>query len=50
MKVTTKEIELLAVLLARAGLTDIEVMWANDVLNKLRALVAQPPEDEPEES
>jgi len=39
--VTLQEIELLASLLARAGVNQIEAMFANNVLNKLRALIEE---------
>lgn len=42
--ITREEVELLATLLARAGVTQIEALWANNVLNQLRVLasVSQP--------
>ena len=42
MKLTIQEVELLAMLLGRAGVTPIETMWANMVLNKLRAIATPP--------
>lgn len=36
--ITPAEVEMLAALLARAGVTPIEAAWANGMLNKLRAL------------
>jgi len=41
MKLTLQEVELLATLLQRAGVTPIEAMWANMVLNKIRQLVVE---------
>jgi len=38
--VTLQEIELLASLLQRAGVNQIEALFANDVMDRLRALVA----------
>jgi len=38
--VTKKEIEMLAGLLSRAGVTPVEAAWANRVLDELRKLVA----------
>lgn len=34
--ITLQEVELLAALLARAGVTEIEAIWANTTLNRLR--------------
>ena len=39
--ITMTEVELLAGLLQRAGVTPIETLWANMVLSKLRSLAAQ---------
>ena len=39
--ITLHEVELLAALLARAGVTEIEAMWANVVLGKLRKLAIE---------
>lgn len=39
--VTLQEIELLAGLLARAGVTQIEAIWANMILERLRALAIE---------
>ena len=36
--ITPAEVEMLATLLARAGVTPIEATWANNMLNKLRVL------------
>lgn len=41
MKLTPHEIDLLAMLLARAGVTEIEALWANALLNKLRAIASE---------
>ena len=38
MMVTLQELEMLASLLARAGVTNIEAAWANDALNRLRQM------------
>ena len=35
---TAQEVEMLAALLARAGFNKYEVIWANNVLARLRAL------------
>ncbi len=35
---TVQEVELLAGILARAGVTQIEAIWVNGVLNRLREL------------
>ena len=43
--VTPQEIELLAGILQRAGVTQIEAIWLNDLLIRLRALVSAPPTD-----
>jgi len=44
---TIQEIEMLAVLLARAGVNQFEAAWANSVLDRMRALAVEP---EPVES
>jgi len=44
--ITLKEIELLASLLSRAGVTQIEAIWANMILEKLRAMVQDKKEKE----
>ena len=41
------EIELLATILQRAGVNQVEAAWVNGLLNKLR-LIAQEEESEPE--
>lgn len=48
--VTIVEIELLAGLLARAGVTQIEAIWCNTVLERLRNLIVieQGKQDPPE--
>jgi len=50
MKLTLHEIELLAQLLARAGVTEIEAIWANALLAKLRVIVREKDEDETEDA
>lgn len=39
--VTTKEVELLAEILQRAGVTHIEALFLNDVLARLRTMAAE---------
>jgi len=39
--ITLQEIELLASLLARAGINPVEAAWANAFLNKLRGIAAE---------
>lgn len=46
MSITKTEIELLASLLTRAGMTQIETIWANSVLDRLRVIVAGPTQQE----
>lgn len=47
MMVTPQEIELLATILQRAGVTQIEAIWLNDLIDRLRVLVSpSPPTDE----
>lgn len=38
--ITRDEVELLAALLARAGVNQYEAAWANAIMNRLRALAA----------
>jgi len=40
--ITLQEVELLAMLLARAGVNQIEAVWANEFLNRLRELARRP--------
>lgn len=40
MEVTLEEVELLANLLTRAGVNPYEAQWANNVMNKMRAIAA----------
>ena len=42
--VTPQELELLAAILQRAGVSQIEALFLNDVLARLRAMVNTPPE------
>ena len=39
--ITKEDINLLAELVQRAGMTRIEVIWANATLNKMRAMVLE---------
>lgn len=41
MTITSQEIELLAQILQRAGVTQIEASWCNALLSRLRILVAE---------
>ena len=41
VKITPKEVEMLARLMARAGVNEYEAAWTNSVLDKLRALAAE---------
>lgn len=44
---TAQEVEMLANLLSRAGVNKFEVIWANGVMDRLRAL-AEANKEEPE--
>jgi len=50
VNITLHEIDLLAQLLARAGVTEIEAIWANALLAKLRVIVREKDEDETEDA
>lgn len=39
--ITVQEVEMLAGLLQRAGVTQIEAAWANSIMDRLRAEVAK---------
>jgi hypothetical protein len=39
--ITKEEVDNLAYLLSRAGVNPVEVMWANAMLDRLRALAAE---------
>ena len=46
-KLAIQEVELLATILQRAGVNQVEAAWVNAMLNKLR-LIAKEEESEPE--
>lgn len=49
MTITPQEIELLAQILQRAGVTQIEAMWLNALMDRLRMLASPPPESKADE-
>lgn len=48
--ITLQEVEMLASLLARAGVTEIEAVWANTTLGKLRKLALEAQEQKEKEN
>ena len=46
-KINLQEVELLATILQRAGVTQIEAIWLNDLVNRLRMVAAQQVENLP---
>lgn len=48
-KITQEEVEMLAVLLQRAGVNQYEAIWANMMLNKLRQIAQEQAKEEKEQ-